>query len=303
MTRLPPLLPSPYTRLSLPFPPTYASSPLSFFNVFGLPTAAKVTLPRDPSLSLLLLLPQLGSLASSFPLFSPQGGCCCSSPNKTRRVVGGGRGSAEKKNLRGGMSSEKKKKQKWLFLGTAAPVVGVFYCPVGPIPRRRWRRTTTTGDSCFASLLFRNGHFSGEGEGRKGSVSGRERERVRRMGPFAPLPTAQERVFLASREARSRNVYQIRRALLGDTLSLPFLSSLPPPPCSEKTDPSSVMCSLVYTVVAEQVAAGAETPRSLPLLIFAAPARNARKCLSWILNYKALRWRLESSNKDARLPS
>ena len=105
MTRLPPLL-SLYQALS-PFPPTYASSPLSFFNVFGLPTAAKVPLPRDPSLSLLFLL-QLGSLASSFPLFSPQGGCCCSSPNKTRRVVGGGRGSTEKKNLRGGMSSEKK---------------------------------------------------------------------------------------------------------------------------------------------------------------------------------------------------
>ncbi len=175
LTRLPPLLPSPYTRLSLPFPPTYASSPLSFFNVFGLPTAAKVTLPRDPSLSLLLLLPQLGSLASSFPLFSPQGGCCCSSPNKTRRVVGGGRGSAEKKNLRGGMSSEKKKKQKWLFLGTAAPVVGVFYCPVGPIPRRRWRRTR--GDSCFASLLFRNGHFWSEGRGEKKRFGFRKGER------------------------------------------------------------------------------------------------------------------------------
>ncbi len=155
------------------FPPTYASSPLSFFNVFGLPTAAKVTLPRDPSLSLLLL--QLGSLASSFPLFSPQGGCCCSSPNKTRRVVGGGRGSAERKKTCGAECPAKKKKQKWLFLGTAALVVGVFYCPVGPIPRRRWRRTT--GDSCFASLLFRNGHFWSEGRGEKKRFGFRKGER------------------------------------------------------------------------------------------------------------------------------
>ncbi len=157
------------------FPPTYASSPLSFFNVFGLPTAAKVTLPRDPSLSLLLL--QLGSLASSFPLFSPQGGCCCSSPNKTRRVVGGGRGSAEKKPA--GRNVQRKKEAEVVISGYRRSRRRCLLLPSRSDTQKKV--AADDGGLMFREPLISEWAFLERGKGREEKVrfpEGREKEFV-----------------------------------------------------------------------------------------------------------------------------